>query len=42
MNAPFYKLDLFSHDFSLIVALVIGIGFGFTGMGIARYKTGKW
>ena len=29
MNAPFYKLDLFSHDFSLIVALVIGIGFGF-------------
>ena len=29
MNAPFYKLDLFSHDFSLLVALVIGIGFGF-------------
>jgi uncharacterized membrane protein YedE/YeeE len=29
MIAPFYKLDLFSHDFSLIVALAIGIGFGF-------------
>jgi uncharacterized membrane protein YedE/YeeE len=29
MNAPFYKLDLFSYDFSLIVALLIGIGFGF-------------
>ena len=29
MNAPFYKFNLFSHDFSLIVALIIGIGFGF-------------
>jgi len=29
MNAPFYKFDLFSQDFSLLVALVIGIGFGF-------------
>jgi uncharacterized membrane protein YedE/YeeE len=29
MNAPFYKFELFSHDFSLIVALVIGICFGF-------------
>jgi uncharacterized membrane protein YedE/YeeE len=29
MSAPFYKLGLFNYDFSLIVALIIGIGFGF-------------
>lgn len=29
MNAPFFKFDLFSPDFSLVVAFIIGIGFGF-------------
>ncbi|MGD8305338.1 MAG: YeeE/YedE thiosulfate transporter family protein [Ignavibacteria bacterium] len=29
MNAPFYKLGYFNYDFSLAVAFVIGIGFGF-------------
>jgi uncharacterized membrane protein YedE/YeeE len=29
MNAPFYKFDLISQDLSLLIALVIGIGFGF-------------
>jgi len=29
MNAPFYKFGLFGDGFSLIVAFVIGIGFGF-------------
>lgn len=29
MNAPFYKFGLFGDDVSLIVAFIIGIGFGF-------------
>lgn len=29
MNAPFYKYGLFQDDVSLVVAFVIGIGFGF-------------
>ena len=29
MNAPFYQLNLFGQDFSLIIALILGIGFGF-------------
>jgi hypothetical protein len=29
MNAPFYKFAYFNDEFSLILALVIGIGFGF-------------
>ena len=29
MIAPAYKLELFSYDFSLFVALIIGIAFGF-------------
>jgi len=29
MNAPFFKFGLFGDDVSLIVAFVIGIGFGF-------------
>lgn len=29
MNAPFYKYGLFGDDVSLIIAFVIGIGFGF-------------
>jgi uncharacterized membrane protein YedE/YeeE len=40
MNAPFYQLDLFDYNFSLFVAFVIGIGFGFFlergGLGNAR------
>lgn len=40
MSAPFYKLDLFGLDISLIVAFLIGIGFGFMlergGFGSAR------
>lgn len=29
MNAPFYKFDMFGDEISLIIAFVIGIGFGF-------------
>lgn len=29
MNAPFYKYGLFQDDISLVVAFIIGIGFGF-------------
>lgn len=40
MNAPFYKFDLFNYDVSLIIAFVIGIGFGFflerAGFGSAK------
>lgn len=40
MNAPFYKFGLFGEDVSLLVALFIGIGFGFflerAGFGSAR------
>lgn len=40
MQAPFYKFDHFGDEFSLIVALFIGIGFGFflerAGFGNAR------
>lgn len=40
MNAPFYKFDYFNFEVSLIVAVVIGIGFGFflerAGFGGAR------
>ncbi|MDZ7372073.1 MAG: YeeE/YedE family protein [candidate division KSB1 bacterium] len=40
MNAPFYKYGLFNDEVSLIVAVLIGIGFGFflerAGFGSAR------
>lgn len=40
MNAPFYKFELFNFDVSLIIAFIIGIGFGFAlergGFGSAR------
>jgi uncharacterized protein len=40
MNAPFFKYGLFNDEVSLIVAVVIGIGFGFAleraGFGSAR------
>jgi uncharacterized protein len=40
MNAPLYKYGFFSEEVSLIVALIIGIGFGFflerAGFGSAR------
>ncbi len=40
MNAPFYKFGYFNADISLIVAFLIGIGFGFAlergGFGSAR------
>lgn len=40
MNAPFYKYGLFGDNVSLIIAFVIGIGFGFflerAGFGSAR------
>lgn len=40
MNAPFFKFGLFGDDVSLIVAFVIGIGFGFflerAGFGSAK------
>ncbi len=40
MNAPFYKFNYFNSDISLVVAFLIGIGFGFAlekgGFGSAR------
>jgi hypothetical protein len=40
MNAPFFKFGLFGDEFSLLVAFVIGIGFGFflerAGFGSAK------
>ncbi len=40
MNVPFYKFNLFGFDISLLIAFVIGIGFGFAlergGFGNAR------
>lgn len=40
MNAPFYKFGLFNFDVSLVIAFIIGIGFGFAlergGFGGAR------
>ena len=40
MNAPFYKFNLFGTDISLVIAFIIGIGFGFMlergGFGNAR------
>jgi hypothetical protein len=40
MSAPFYKFGLFGEEASLLVAFVIGIGFGFflerAGFGSAR------
>lgn len=40
MNAPFYKFGLFNLDVSLVIAFIIGIGFGFAlergGFGSAR------
>lgn len=40
MNAPFYKFGLFGMDISLVLAFIIGIGFGFAlergGFGNAR------
>ena len=29
MNAPFFKYGLFGDDVSLVIAFIIGIGFGF-------------
>jgi hypothetical protein len=46
MNAPFYKFGLFGDNVSLIVAVVIGIGFGFflerAGFGSARKLTAQF
>lgn len=40
MNAPFFKFGAFGDEFSLVIALLIGIGFGFclerAGFGSAR------
>jgi len=40
MIAPFYKFDMFGFDTSLVIAFIIGIGFGFflekAGFGSAR------
>lgn len=40
MNAPFYKFGLFNDEISLVVAVLIGIGFGFAleraGFGSAK------
>ena len=46
MNAPFFKMGLFGDETSLIVAFVIGIGFGFflerAGFGSARKLTDQF
>ncbi len=44
--APFYKFDLFSEEFSFIIAFIIGIGFGFflerAGFGSAKKLTSQF
>ena len=46
MNAPFFKFGLFGDSMSLVVAFVIGIGFGFflerAGFGSARKLTAQF
>jgi uncharacterized protein len=46
MNAPFFKLGLFGDETSLIVAFVVGIGFGWflerAGFGSARKLTAQF
>lgn len=46
MNAPFYRFGLFGDNLSLVVAFVIGIGFGFflerAGFGSARKLTAQF
>ena len=46
MNAPLFKFDLFGDELSLIVAFVIGLGFGFflerAGFGSARKLTAQF
>ncbi len=46
MMAPFFKYDLFGDEFSLIVAVLIGFGFGFflerAGFGSARKLTAQF
>lgn len=46
MNAPFYKFGLFGDDFSLVIAFLIGIGFGFflerAGFGSAKKLTAQF
>jgi len=46
MNAPFFKFGLFGDEMSLVVAFVIGIGFGFFleqgGFGSARKLTSQF
>jgi hypothetical protein len=46
MNAPFFKFGLFGENVSLIVAFVIGIGFGFflerAGFGSAKKLTAQF
>jgi len=46
MSAPFYKFGLFGDNFSLIVAFLIGIAFGFflerAGFGSARKLVGQF
>jgi uncharacterized protein len=46
MNAPFFKFGLFGDNVSLIVAFVIGIGFGFflerAGFGSAKKLTAQF
>jgi hypothetical protein len=46
MNAPFYKFDMFGDQIGLVIAFVIGIGFGFAleraGFGSARKLTAQF
>ena len=46
MMAPFYKYGLFANEFSLIVAVVVGVGFRFflerAGFGSARKLTAQF
>jgi uncharacterized protein len=46
MNAPFYKFGAFGDETSLVIAFVIGIGFGFflerAGFGSARKLTSQF
>ena len=46
MMAPLYKFGMFGDEVSLVVAFVIGLGFGFflerAGFGDSRVLAGQW
>ncbi len=46
MNMPFFKFGLFGTNFSLLIAIILGVGFGFFlekgGFGNAKKLAGQF